>query len=133
MKGGGVLVRNDRGFTLIELISVLIIMGIVVSAVAIKADWLNRGAKEKAIQLAIAELNTRERMVWNDLRLTDLSDDLFDSYLFQYMINQDHYNLGSSTSWRSGPGPGGGTIQTNAGSTSLARTSASRASPGHWK
>lgn len=127
------MVRNDRGYTLIELIAVLIILAFVVSIGVIKMDLLGNSAKRTAITLAVSELNTRERMVWNDLRLTDLSDDGFDDALFQHMIDRDYYDLGSSTSWRSGPGQSGGTLSTNAGSASLSRSPASRASPGQWQ
>jgi len=126
------LLRNDRGYTFIEIIAVLIIMGIVCSIVAVKMDLLSDGAKNTAVKLSISELNARERLVWNQLRMTDLSDDGFDDVLFQTMISENHYDLGSSTGWNSGPGQGGGTLRTNAGSVSLTRDPASRASPGQW-
>lgn len=126
------MVKNDRGYTFIEIIAVLIIMGILATIVATKYDALHGGAKATAIKLSISELNSRERLVWNQLRMTDIPDEEFDSVLFQEMTDNDHYDLGSSTHWKSGPGTGGGTLSTNAGSASLTRTPASRASPGQW-
>jgi prepilin-type N-terminal cleavage/methylation domain-containing protein len=126
------LFSNDRGYTFIEIIAVLIIMGLLATIAVVKYDGLHRGARDTAIKLSISELNSRERLVWNQLRMTDLSDEDFDSALFTHMISNDIYDIGNSTSWKSGPSQSGGTLTTNAGSASLTREPASRASPGQW-
>ena len=50
---------NQKGFTLIELISVMIIMGVVASVSIQKFDILSDTANERALHLGIKELNIR--------------------------------------------------------------------------
>lgn len=124
------MLRNDRGFTLIEMIAAMIIISIFTAAAVIKYDAFKKGAKESAINLSVSELNTREKLCWENARLSMGYED--DDTLQLSMIAEDLYDLGRSTSWRSGPGSTGGTLMTNAGSAVLTRTPSTRASPGHW-
>ena len=125
------MVRDDRGFTLIEMIAAMIIISIFVAAAVIKYDGFKTGAKDSAITLSVSELNVRERLAWENVKLEMAYVD--DDTLQLDMMAEDLYDLGRSTSWRSGPGSTGGTLMTNAGSAVLTRTPSTRASPGHWE
>ena len=53
------LLRNEEGFTLIEIIAVLVILGILAAVAVPKFFDLQAKAKEKAVASAVAELKVR--------------------------------------------------------------------------
>jgi prepilin-type N-terminal cleavage/methylation domain-containing protein len=53
------LLRNEEGFTLIEIIAVLVILGILAAVAVPKFFDLQARAKEKAVASAVAELKVR--------------------------------------------------------------------------
>lgn len=62
--------KNKKGFTLIEVIAVLVLLGIL-AAIAVP-QYLNMAdaARDNAIDAAIAELNSRESLAWGNALLT---------------------------------------------------------------
>ena len=61
---------NQKGFTLIEIISVLIIMGVVASVSIEKFDLLSDTASQQALYMGIKELNIRESLTWTNIKLS---------------------------------------------------------------
>lgn len=124
------MLRDDRGFTLIEMICVLVMLGFFATAVIVKMDLLSGGAKRTAITLSIAALNEVEKLSWNNAKagLSYVDDET----LFLEMLANNRFDVGPSTRWSSGPGSTGGTLNTNAGSANLTRTPSTFAEPGHW-
>ena len=57
------ILQNQKGFTLIELISVMIIMGVMGSVAVKKVDFITDTASTEALALAVKELNARESLV----------------------------------------------------------------------
>ncbi|MCK5204793.1 MAG: prepilin-type N-terminal cleavage/methylation domain-containing protein [Desulfobacterales bacterium] len=61
---------NQKGFTLIELFSVMIIMGVVASVSIQKFGMVSDTASERALHLGIKELNIRESLAWSNLKIS---------------------------------------------------------------
>ena len=61
--------RNQKGFTLIELISVMIIMGVMSSVAVKKVDFITDTASTRALATTVKELNVRESLVWSNMKI----------------------------------------------------------------
>jgi len=61
--------RNQKGFTLIELISVMIIMGVMSSVAIKKVDFITGTASTRALAVTVKELNIRESLVWSNMKI----------------------------------------------------------------
>jgi prepilin-type N-terminal cleavage/methylation domain-containing protein len=60
---------NQKGFTLVELIAIMIILGIMVVVAIPKFISMNRNAEKVGITSAIKDLNLREMESWANLKL----------------------------------------------------------------
>ena len=120
---------NQKGFTLIELVSVMIIMGVVASVSIQKFDIVSDTANQRALITGIKELNVRESLVWSNMKISDQG----------YTNDEDLWalmktDLGTGYEWVSGPARdgGGNTLIFKTASRSLTRHVSSDASAGRW-
>jgi prepilin-type N-terminal cleavage/methylation domain-containing protein len=119
---------NQKGFTLIEIISVMIIMGVVASVSIQKFDLLSDTASQQALYSGIKELNIRESLTWTNLKISSAG----------YNRDEDLYllidtYLGDSYNWNPGPTIGGGTLHFKAHSKTLTRIASTETSAGKWE
>ena len=57
-------IKNQKGFTLLEIVAVLIILTILIAVAIPKYFGLPQDAAESTLKSAVAELNAREKLAW---------------------------------------------------------------------
>ena len=120
-------ISNQKGFTLIELISTLIILSVMASVIIKKFDVLSGTASQRAIVAGISELNARENLTWINMRLS-ATGWTNDAELFTGIDT----NLGGDYVWTAGPNILGGTISFESESKVLNRTASTSSSCARW-
>ena len=122
---------NQKGFTLIELISVMIIMGVVASVSIQKFDIVSDTAGERALHLGIKELNIRESLTWSNIKIS-LDEYTNDADLWSVVVTD--LDLGGKYLW--GPGPhitDGGTLHFESRAITLSRQPSTTSAAGKWE
>jgi len=122
-----ILIANRKGFTLLELMSVLVIMGVMASTGIKKYDILSDTADLTALKAGIRELNTQETLVWTEMKLSDAG---WTADVDVY--NRVEKNLGTGYSWNPGPTITGGTLHYKSQSVVLVRSESKRNNVGSW-
>jgi prepilin-type N-terminal cleavage/methylation domain-containing protein len=120
-------IRNQRGFTLIELMAVLVIMAILFSVAVKKYSLISDTADYRVLEAGISEINMRETLTWTNMKLSrggwTNDGDLF---------SQVNTNLGADYSWNPGPIITGGTLHFKSQSIALTRSASTNTSGGKW-
>jgi type IV pilus assembly protein PilA len=120
--------RNQKGFTLLELIAVMIIMGVMSSFAIKKVDFVTNTASANALVAAVKELNAREILVWSKMKISN----------YGYTTDEDVFaaldkNLGAKLKWNPGPEIDGGTLYFESQSIVLNRTPSTSSAAGKWQ
>ena len=121
---------DSRGFTLIEIIAVLILLGMIAALAIPRFIDLDQNAKDRAIDSGISELNGRESLVWADAKVS-VAGWQDDATLFATMDT----SLGAANyTWVVGPTAGGGNLSFQLGPpVNLIRTPSTALSPATWR
>jgi len=121
------ILKNRDGFTLIEIVSVLVIMSVLAGVGVQKFNEISDTATAKVLEHSISELNSRELLTWALVKFSDQGW-VSDADLFA----QIDKNMGEGYQWASGPTPTGGTLLMKSASVTLVRTPSTASAAGHW-
>ncbi len=113
--------KNKQGFTLIEIMAVLVIMGVMASVAVSKINDISGTAELRALDTGIAELNVREMLYWTNAKFVPggWSGDDGSGGVWENMNTV----LGSEYSWTLGPTrDGASTLTFESSSIGLTRT-----------
>lgn len=120
---------NEKAFTLLEILAVLLIVGFLAAASLHRLDEITGKHKRMVVFAGVAELNCREKMLWANEKLSARGFQN-DSELFRKMDS----DLGKDYTWKhKKPSIDGGYLvfqETMA--FRLKRMASSDVSPGRW-
>ncbi len=119
---------NQKGFTLIELISIMIILGVLGSVAVKKYDNLTNTASERVLAATVKELNVRESLIWTNMKIS--SDGYTNDTDAYTALNTD---LWSRVKWNPGPTIDGGTLHIDSQSIVLNRNHSTNSAAGKWQ
>jgi prepilin-type N-terminal cleavage/methylation domain-containing protein len=123
------LIPGQQGFTLLELIAVMVILSVLAAIAIPRYLSIDESARQRAIDAGIAELNGRETLTWSNMKITSTGYE-DDATLFA----QVDTTLGNDYSWDGGrPGISGGTLKfRESTSVPLTRNESTFERPGYW-
>jgi len=126
-------IKNGQGFTLIEIMAVLVIMGVMASVAVSKINDISGTADMRALDTGIAELNAREMLSWTNAKFAPggWSGNGGDTFVWTTMVmNTD---LGFEYSWPAGPDRlAGGTLSFGSQSIPLNRAVSTNIAAARW-
>ena len=122
------LVENEAGFTLIELIAVLVIISVMASVATKKYIDITDVAEDRALSAGLTELNSRETLTWTNHKFAP-GGYTNDADIWTAMDT----DLGVSYSWTAGPNASGGTLGFGARTMVLNRTVSTTISAARWQ
>jgi prepilin-type N-terminal cleavage/methylation domain-containing protein len=125
---GKFLHQNQKGFTLIEMISAMIIIGVMGSVAVKKVDFITDTASAQAMQFAVKELNIRESLTWTNIKLSE--DGWTDDSAVFAAVDTD---IGPQYNWGPKPKESGGRLHFRSSKIALSRTASTDVSAGTWQ
>jgi prepilin-type N-terminal cleavage/methylation domain-containing protein len=119
--------RNKDGFTLIELIAIMVILSVWSAVIVKKVVAVSNSSERNALMQGIVELNTRESLTWFNIKMSNTGYES-DEKIWEKIDT----NIGIEYIWTSGPTRSGGELQFGSQSFVLPRNESTKESPASW-
>jgi prepilin-type N-terminal cleavage/methylation domain-containing protein len=120
--------HDQRGFTLVEIICVLVITSVISAVAFSKILQADEGAQQIGIHHGVVEMNVRETVTW---AVAKVNTDVIDDNLIWSQLDK---KLGNEYSWDSGPNPSGNsTLKFKETAAVVARFVSTNTQPGKWR
>jgi prepilin-type N-terminal cleavage/methylation domain-containing protein len=120
--------HDQRGFTLVEIICVLVITSVISAVAFSKILQADEGAQQIGIQHGVVEMNVRETVTW---AVAKVNTDVIDDDLIWSQLDK---KLGNEYSWDSGPNQSGSsTLKFKESAAVVARLISTNTQPGKWR
>ena len=121
-------ISKEKGFTLIEIILVLVILSILAATAVPRMIDFEKNANQTVIKTIIPELNSREIMMWSKIKNSDTGW-IDDETLFSLI----DYDLGANYRWKTVAEIDGGKLYFKGEEIKLDRIASTIRSPARWE
>ena len=120
--------QNQKGFTLIEVLAVMVILGVLVSTAIHRYERLSDAAEKQSLAIGIRELNVRESLTWAQSKFSMAGwpgdDDVYNAVV--------ENKLGQGYFLDLAPAKKGGLLHFKSQSADLKRSPSTIGSPAVW-
>ena len=120
---------RQEGFTLIEILAVMVILSVLAAVAIKKYIFIESTAQRKAIAAGVAELNSQEALTWTNHMFS--AGGYQDDNTVWTAMSVDTF-LGPEYNWSGAPSDAGGTLVFAGQSVSLTRTASDSTTPAKW-